>query len=116
MLGNIEAANTKADTINVELEVQNEKILSATDKAKDIQSQTKIAMQYVKYFARQVYTDKILMCLIFLCLCGLVAVIVLKIKRTTAIPTDGDVIKKSSSMNTVCFELLFLALFALIFV
>ncbi len=90
ILGNIENANTRADNINLELQVQGEKIQAATEKAKDVQSQTKIAMQYVKYFARQVYTDKILMCLIFLCAIGVIVIVVLKFtkKSTVVITTD----------------------------
>jgi len=95
ILANIENANQRADNINLELQIQDEKIQKATEKAKDVQSQTKIAMQYVKYFARQVYTDKILMCLIFLCAIAVIVIIVLKFTKKNTIVVTADQIKKS---------------------
>jgi len=99
VLADLERANEKADNVNLELQIQGEKIERATEKVKDVQSQTKIALQYVKYFARQVYTDKILMCLIFLCTIAIIAIIVLKFtnKGTSTTVKDADIIKGTTS-------------------
>lgn len=91
ILANIENANDKADTINLELQKQGEGIQKATEKARDVQSQTAIAVRYVKYFAKQIYTDKILMCLIFLCTAAVIAIVVIKVTKkssTTTITTS----------------------------
>jgi len=99
ILINVESANQKADNVNLALQMQEDKITAATEKVKDIQSQTQIAMQYVKYFARQVYTDKILMCLIFLCAIAIIVIIVLKVTKkssTTVTTSDASIITSST--------------------
>lgn len=91
ILANIENANDKADAINLELQKQGEGIQKATEKARDVQSQTAIAVRYVKYFAKTIYTDKILMCLIFLCTAAVIAIVVIKVTKkssTTTITTS----------------------------
>jgi SNARE protein len=96
ILQDLNAANERADAANLELARQDEVIAEATAKAKDVQSQTKLAMQQVKYFAKQVYTDKILMCLIFLCAAACIAIIVLKVKSGAPIIATRDVIKTTT--------------------
>ena len=89
---NIHGANDKADDINLKLAEQEETILRAKEKAQDVQSQVKKAQAYLRYFARQVYTDKILMCLIFLSMIAIVVIIILKIVKKNKATSIQDVI------------------------
>ena len=89
---NIHSANEKADHINLQLAEQGETIARSKEKAKDVQSETKKAQAYIRYFARQVYTDKIIMCLIFLCILAIIAIIVLKLVKKNKLTSVQDVI------------------------
>jgi len=87
---NIASADQKADHINLELYRQEEQMQKAKEKTQDIQSELKRAGKYLKYFAKQVYTDKILMCLIFLAVIAVIVIIILKIVKKNNITNSED--------------------------
>ena len=91
-LQNIQSADQKADHINLELYRQEEQMQKAKEKTQDIQSELKRAQKYLKYFAKQVYTDKILMCLIFLAIIAVIVIIILKIVKKDNITTSEDLV------------------------
>ena len=91
---NIISADNKADNVILALHEQDEQIGRTKEKTKDVQSNLKKSRSYLRYFARQVYTDKILMCLIFLCLIAIAAIIVLRITKEKGMTTPQDVINK----------------------
>ena len=92
IMRNIENANEKADNINLEIARQDEVITRSKEKTKDVQSELKKAGAYLRYFARQVYTDKILMGLILLCTIAMIVIIILKIVRKENFTTVNDVV------------------------
>jgi len=94
-LGNVEQANVKADNIMLELHDQEQKIGRIHNDVQDTKTQLKRAREYIKYFAKQVYTDKILMCLICLCIIAVIVIIGLKIFKDEGVKIDPDVFKKS---------------------
>jgi len=63
IMGNIHSADQKADQINLELYRQEEQMHKIQESTRDIQSELKKAAKFLKYFAKSVYTDKLLMCL-----------------------------------------------------
>lgn len=89
---NIHSADQKADQINLELHRQDEQMQKAKEKTQDIQSELKRAQKYLKYFAKQVYTDKILMCLIFLAVIAVIVIIILKIVKKNNITSSEDLV------------------------
>jgi len=91
---NVISADQKADHITMELHRQKEVTDRARDKAKDVQSELKKSKSYLRYFARQVYTDKILMCLIFLSIIAIIVIIILRIAKDKGMTTPQDVINK----------------------
>lgn len=74
MIGVIEKGNQLADEINLELDKQIEQLDRMEQTVKDTQSILKRANILIRYFARQIYTDKIIMGLIC---CVILAVIVI---------------------------------------
>ena len=92
IMQNVHSANEKADHINIKLAEQGETITRATEKAQDVQSQVKRAQAYLRYFARTIYTDKILMCMIFLCIVAIIVIIIMKIVKKNKIASVQDII------------------------
>jgi len=92
IMRNIESANEKADHINVEIARQDEVITKTKEKTLDVQSELKKAGAYLRYFARQIYTDKILMGLVLLCTIAMIVIIILKIVRKEDFTTVDDVV------------------------
>lgn len=89
---NIESANEKADAVNVEIARQDEVITRSKEKTRDVQSELKKAGAYLRYFARQVYTDKILMGFILLCTVAMIVIIIIKIVKKENFTTVPDVV------------------------
>ena len=88
----VNGANTIADDINVELDRQIDQLNGIQNTVKETQVIIQRANEYIKYFAKQLYTDKILMCLMLLVTIGIVVMIVLKVTgtaSTTGIGTDS---------------------------
>jgi len=92
ILGQVEGANTHADQINLALHAQEETIARTKEKVYDVQSQLKRAREYLRYFAKQVYTDKLLMCMIFLCVVAIIVIIIMKIVKKQHLTTATDII------------------------
>eukprot|EP01017_Pseudomicrothorax_dubius_P045710 TRINITY_DN7939_c0_g1_i4.p1 TRINITY_DN7939_c0_g1~~TRINITY_DN7939_c0_g1_i4.p1 ORF type:complete len:170 (-),score=45.35 TRINITY_DN7939_c0_g1_i4:94-603(-) len=78
------------NAINAELLSQREKIEGMTNKVKDTQSVLKRTNELLKYFGRQVVTDKILMCLLFLIVVVIAVIAYLKFSGKGRIPTISD--------------------------
>jgi SNARE protein len=97
IMQNINSADQKADHINLELYRQEEQMQKAKEKTQDIQSELKKAGKYLKYFAKQVYTDKILMCLIFLAIIAVIVIIILKIIKKNNISNSEDLVNALKS-------------------
>lgn len=74
----VKASNQVADEISMELFRQLEQLESTTATIKDTKSEINKANAYIKYFAKEVATDKIIMALIILCILAAIAIIVLK--------------------------------------
>ena len=89
---NIESANEKADAVNLEIARQDEVITRSKEKTRDVQSELKKAGAYLRYFARQLYTDKILMCFILLCTIAMIVIIIMKIVKKEDFTTVPDVV------------------------
>ena len=88
----VNGANSMADDINVELDRQIDQLNGIQNTVKETQVIIQRANEYIKYFAKQLYTDKILMCLMLLVTIGIVVIIVLKVTgtaSTTGIGTDS---------------------------
>ena len=64
IIGVVEQGNRLADDINLELDKQIEQLDRMEQTVKDTQSILKRANKMIRYFARQIYTDKIIMGLI----------------------------------------------------
>ncbi len=94
---NIENANEKADNINLEIARQDEVITRSKEKTMDVQSELKKAGTYLRYFARQMYTDKIIMGLVCLCSVAMIVIIILKIVKKEDFVTVQDVVNGTSS-------------------
>jgi len=75
----VNEGNQMADDINIELNKQTEQLERTQNTVKETQVILKRANEYIKYFAKQLYTDKILMCLMFLVVVAIVVIIVLKV-------------------------------------
>ncbi|CAD8139253.1 unnamed protein product [Paramecium pentaurelia] len=73
----VQQGNELADQINMELDKQIAQLDRMYDTVMDTQSVLKRSAKYIKYFARQVYTDKLLMCLIGLIFIAIIVLIVL---------------------------------------
>ena len=81
MLANIHSADQKADDINLNIHMQTEKMGQIQEKTRDIQSELKRAGKFLKYFAKSVYTDKLLMCLTMLCIIAVIIIIIIKFAK-----------------------------------
>jgi hypothetical protein len=83
----VNQSNSLADDINTELLRQIEQLGKAQNNLKDTKSDLARANEYIKYFAKQLITDKFITCMIFLCVIALVGIIVVKY---TGITVGGD--------------------------
>jgi len=72
----VEQGNQLADEINLELDKQIEQLDRMEQTVKDTQSILKRANVLIRYFFRQIYTDKIIMGLICLIVVAIVAIII----------------------------------------
>ncbi|KAM3140249.1 hypothetical protein pb186bvf_007605 [Paramecium bursaria] len=103
MQGNIDQAQQIGNEILTELDRQIVKLDSMYDTVKDTQSIIKRSQKYLNYFARQVYTDKLLMCLIGLVFIGLIVLMILSATGyggNMNTPTYVKDTLKSSSTNS----------------
>jgi SNARE protein len=92
----VNEANVMADDINLELDKQIEQLQRTTNTVKETQVIIKRANEYIKYFAKQLYTDKILMCLMLLIVIAIVVVVGLKIAgKGDSIPQGQDSINNA---------------------
>ena len=73
----VEQGNQLADQINLELDKQIEQLDRMEQTVKDTQSILKRANNLIRYFARQIYTDKIIMGLICLVVVAILVLIIL---------------------------------------
>lgn len=89
-LAKVHATIEIADEITLELHRQLEQLDSTTKMVKDTQSDIKKANEYIRYFAKELYTDKLIMCLIILCMLAVIAIIVLKITGVTGGSTSEE--------------------------
>ncbi len=79
-----------ADNINVELDRQINQLDKIYGDMKDTDTTLKRAEKHLKYFARQVYTDKLLICLIIFIIIAIIVIIILNIVgKVPAIEIDG---------------------------
>jgi len=85
----VKASNQIADEISLELFRQLEQLENTTAAVKDTKSEVNKANQYIKYFAKEMYTDKIIMGLILLCILAVVSIIVLKLTGGKSGTTDS---------------------------
>ena len=95
IIGVVEQGNRLADDINLELDKQIEQLDRMEQTVKDTQSILKRANKMIRYFARQIYTDKIIMGLIC---CIVLAIVVIVIVSSLGYDQAGrfnvpDVIK-----------------------
>jgi novel plant SNARE len=60
----------------------------------DMDSTLKRAEKHLRYFARQVYTDKIIMCMLVLVVLAIIAVIILTIVKGGSDFQIADVLKR----------------------
>ena len=75
-MGVVEQGNRLADEINLELDKQIEQLDRMEQTVKDTQSVLKRANQLIRYFFRQVYTDKIIMGLICCIVLAIVVIVI----------------------------------------
>ena len=87
VLKNVHVMKDQANTINVELDRQINQLDSIYDNMKDMDTTMKRAEVHLRYFARQVYTDRLMMCLIVVIILAIITIIILKIIGKT--PQDG---------------------------
>lgn len=95
IIGVVEQGNKLADEINLELDKQIEQLDRMENTGKEIQSVVKRANVLIRYFARQIYTDKIIMGLIC---CIILAIVIIVIVSAMGYDTQGrfnvpDVVK-----------------------
>lgn len=86
----LEAAHCTADEVILRLDEQEKQIKGITDDVKENQVLIKRADAYLRYFARQIYTDKFLMCLISLIVLAIVVIIGFKIFGGSTEKAGGD--------------------------
>ena len=67
-----------ADEVALELAKQEDQIARMQKTVKDTQSVLKRSAQLIRYFARTLATDKIIMCLLFLVVAAMITLLVLK--------------------------------------
>jgi len=101
IMGNIHSADQKADQINLELYRQDEQMHKIQENTRDIQSELKKAAQFLKYFAKSVYTDKLLGCLTFLVAIALLVIIIIKIAKKKGVATPSDLVNAVRNNNTL---------------
>lgn len=77
-LEKVNASNQIADEIALELHKQLEQIENSTKTVTDTRSEVKKANEYLRYFAKELYADKFIMCLMILCMIAILVIIVLK--------------------------------------
>ncbi|CAK76948.1 unnamed protein product (macronuclear) [Paramecium tetraurelia] len=106
-IGIVQQGNDLAEKIIMDIDQQIAQLDSMYDKVKDTQSVLKRSAEKIKYFAKQVYTDKLLMCLIGLIFIAIIVLIVLSAlglddgKFMTPDQVKGSLASDSSSnMNT----------------
>ena len=88
-LEKVNASNQIADEISLELHKQLEQIENSTKTVTDTRSDVKKANEYIRYFAKELYTDKFIMLLMILCLIAILVIIILKIVNGDSdTPTD----------------------------
>lgn len=75
----VEGMKNTADNINIELDRQINQLDKIYDDMKDTETTLKRAEKHLKYFARQVYTDKLLICLIIFIVIAIIVIIILNI-------------------------------------
>jgi len=80
-LAKVNASNQIADDITLELHRQLEQIENTVKTVADTRSNIKKANEYIRYFAKELYTDKFIMCLMTLCLLAVLVIIVLKVVK-----------------------------------
>ena len=73
----VEQGNQLADQINLELDKQIEQLDRMEQTVKDTQSILKRANNLIRYFARQIYTDKIIMGMICLIILAILVLVIL---------------------------------------
>jgi SNARE protein len=88
-------AHAIADDVNVELKTH----IEALDRQHTTISETKQiitrANEYLKFFAKQIFTDKILVCLMLIVAGAIVAIIILKATGITATNRGSDVLRNA---------------------
>lgn len=77
----VEASNQIADEITLELYRQIEKLEKASSTVQDTRSDIKKANVYIKYFARELLKDKIIIVLVALCAIAVIVILALKFKN-----------------------------------
>ncbi|KRX01641.1 hypothetical protein PPERSA_03725 [Pseudocohnilembus persalinus] len=92
---NVNRMEDVADGVIIELDKQIEQLDRMYDTVKDTQSELKRTKRYLKYFAKNMYTDKLIMCLIFLVIAAIIALAVL-----TAMGYGDDKTSESDTIDT----------------
>ena len=86
IIARVEEGNQLAGEINLELDKQIEQLDRMEQTLKDTQSVLKRAQVLIRYFFRQIYTDKIIMALIC---CILLAIIIIVILSAVGMDKEG---------------------------
>ena len=95
IIARVEEGNKLAGEINLELDGQIEQLDRMEQTLKDTQSILKRAQVLIRYFFRQIYTDKIIMCMIC---CIFLAIVIIVILSAVGLDSAGrfnvpDIIK-----------------------
>lgn len=74
----MEQMNQLAPEMLLELQKQNERIMKFDEKLNQLESTTKRTVKYLRYFKKNLMTDRLIMSLIILVVLGIVALIVVE--------------------------------------
>lgn len=77
IMSDVNAGISLADEINIELAKQEEQLIRMKKNLKDTQNTMVQAQKLIRYFGRQLYTDKIIMGLVILIILAITAIVVL---------------------------------------
>lgn len=91
----VEKEDDMASAIQLNMKKQEEHIQKSGEALKDTQTNLQRAGELIKYFAKGIYTDKIMRCLICLCILAIIIIIALKIFKKTNITIPTDIVKSS---------------------
>ncbi|EAR93887.1 vesicle transport V-SNARE protein amine-terminal protein (macronuclear) [Tetrahymena thermophila SB210] len=99
--GHVERFNEMADNINAQLDDQIRKLDQVNAIAKDTESELKRTQRFIRQFLRNIYTDKILICLIVLIFIAIVTLLILNITGITKkLSNNVDVVTKSNNNSS----------------